>query len=143
VSEVPSSSPSPPAQPVVVPRWVQLVALTLGLLALYALARAAHTVLLVFLVATVIALILSPLVKRVQHPLGAERVRLPRGIAVLGVYLGFFLVVAGAGVLLANPITNQVRTLQREDEVFVRKRDPEHGAGKNRHDRSFQLDRFF
>ena len=72
MSEVPSSSPPPPAQPVVVPRWVQLVALTLGLLALYALARAAHTVLLVFLVATVIALILSPLVKRVQHPLGAR-----------------------------------------------------------------------
>jgi len=120
VSEVPSPSPSPPAQPVVVPRWVQLVALTLGLLALYALARAAHTVLLVFLVATVIALILSPLVKRVQHPLGAERVRLPRGIAVLGVYLGFFLVVAGAGVLLANPITNQVRTLQRDVPGLVK-----------------------
>ena len=31
----------------------------------------------------------------------------------------------------------------REDEMFVRERDPEHGAGKNRHDRSFQLDRFF
>src|SRR6266704_3675088 len=31
----------------------------------------------------------------------------------------------------------------REHEMFVRERDPEHGTGKNRHDRSFHLDRFF
>src|SRR6266849_831923 len=31
----------------------------------------------------------------------------------------------------------------REHEMFVRERDPEHGAGKNGHDRSFHLDGFF
>ena len=105
---------------VVVPRWVQLVALPLGVLALWALARAAHTVLLVFLVAAVIALILNPLVTRFQHPLGRERVRLPRGVAVAGVYLGFFVIVGGAGALLANPVTDQVRTLQRDIPSLVR-----------------------
>jgi predicted PurR-regulated permease PerM len=105
---------------VVVPRWIQLVALPLGVLALWALARAAHTVLLVFLVAAVIALILNPLVKRFQYPLGHERVRLPRGVAVAGVYLGFFMILGGAGALLANPVTDQVRTLQRDIPNLVR-----------------------
>jgi predicted PurR-regulated permease PerM len=89
---------------VVVPRWVQLVVLPLALLALYALARAAGKVLLIFIVAGVIALILNPAVAFLQ------RRRLPRALAVLAVYLAFFLTLAGIGALLANPISNQVRT---------------------------------
>ena len=50
-----------PVQRVVVPRWVQLVALPLLVLAVYALARAAGPVLLIFTIAAVIALILNPL----------------------------------------------------------------------------------
>jgi hypothetical protein len=42
-----------------VPRWVQLVMLPLGVLALYAVAQAAGIVLLLFIVAAVIALILN------------------------------------------------------------------------------------
>jgi predicted PurR-regulated permease PerM len=90
---------------VVVPRWVQLVLLPLSLLALWALARAAGKVLLIFIIAAVIALILNPLVAFLQR-----RTRLPRGLAVLAVYLAFFLTLAGVGFLLANPIANQVRT---------------------------------
>jgi predicted PurR-regulated permease PerM len=90
---------------VVVPRWVQLVLLPLSLLALWALARAAGKVLLVFIVAAVIALILNPLVAFLQR-----RTRMPRGLAVLAVYLAFFLTLAGVGFLLANPIAGQVRT---------------------------------
>jgi putative heme transporter len=95
-----------PAEPprAVVPRWVQLVLLPLALLVLYALAKAAGKVLLIFLVAGVIALILNPAVAFVQ------RRRFPRGLAVLAVYLAFFMTLAGIGVLLANPISNQVRT---------------------------------
>ena len=107
-----SEPPSP--QPVVVPRWIQLVVLPLALLALYALARAAQTVVLVFLVAAVIALILNPLVKLVQQPLGKRAVRLPRGLAVAAVYLSFFVVLAGLGVLLANPVTDQVQSFQKD-----------------------------
>jgi putative heme transporter len=90
---------------VLVPRWVQLVLLPIGLLALWALARAAGKVLLVFIVAALIALILNPLVAFLQG-----RTRMPRGLAVLTVYLAFFLTLTGVGFLLANPISNQVRT---------------------------------
>jgi len=83
---------------------VQLVVLPLALLGLWALARAAGKVLLIFIVAAVIALILNPAVAFLQ------RSRLPRGVAVLAVYLAFFLALTGIGVLLANPISNQVRT---------------------------------
>ena len=96
---------SPPGPPrVVVPRWVQIVLLPLALLALWALARASGKVLLLFVVAGVIALILNPAVSFLQ------RSRLPRGLAVLAVYLAFFLTLTGIGFLLANPISNQVRS---------------------------------
>ena len=93
---------------VVVPRWVQLVALPLLVLAIYVIARAAGPVLLIFTIAAVIALILNPLVELVQ------RGRLPRGIAIFVVYAGFFAVLALAGFLLANPISEQVSAF-RED----------------------------
>ncbi|HEX4563175.1 MAG TPA: AI-2E family transporter [Solirubrobacteraceae bacterium] len=92
---------------VVVPRWVQLVLLPLALLAIWALARAAGKVLLIFIVASLIALILNPAVALLQ------RSRFPRGLAVLAVYLAFFLTLAGIGVLLANPISNQVKTFTK------------------------------
>lgn len=92
-------------QRVLVPRWVQLVLLPIALLALWALARASGKVLLIFVVAAVIALILNPLVAFLQ-----QRTFLPRGLAVLAVYLAFFLMIAGVGFLLANPISSQVRT---------------------------------
>ena len=48
----PGRTPAPPSPPrVVVPRWVQLVMLPLAVLALWALARAAGKVLLIFIVA--------------------------------------------------------------------------------------------
>jgi putative heme transporter len=100
----------PPAEPprVLVPRWVQLVLLPISLLALWALARAAGKVLVIFVVAALIALILNPLVSFLQRG-----TRLPRGLAVLAVYLAFFLTLAGVGLLLANPIAGQVRTFTR------------------------------
>jgi predicted PurR-regulated permease PerM len=104
LAEGEACAPSEPER-VVVPRWVQLVLLPLALLAMWALARAAGKVLVIFIVAAVIALILNPLVSFAQR-----RVRLPRGLAVLAVYLAFFLTLAGVGFLLANPISEQVTT---------------------------------
>src|SRR4029077_10953647 len=75
------TSPRPPV--VVVPRWLQLVVAILGGLGLYAVARAAGPVLLLFLTAAITALILNPLVSAVQ------RARVPRGLAILVVYVGF------------------------------------------------------
>jgi predicted PurR-regulated permease PerM len=104
LADAPEQAPAEPER-VMVPRWVQLVLLPISLLALWALARAAGKVLVIFIVAAVIALILNPLVAFLQR-----RARLPRGVAVLAVYLAFFLTLAGVGFLLANPISDQVRT---------------------------------
>jgi predicted PurR-regulated permease PerM len=100
----PPGGPGSKPPRVVVPRWVQLVLLPVALLGLWALAKAAGKVLVIFIVAGVIALILNPAVAFLQ------RSRFPRGLAVLAVYVAFFLTLAGIGVLLANPISNQVRT---------------------------------
>jgi predicted PurR-regulated permease PerM len=101
-----TDSPPDPPEPrrVVVPRWVQLVMLPLAVLAVWALAKAAGKVLLIFIVAGVIALILNPAVDLAQRP------RVPRGLAVLAVYVAFFLALTGIGFLLANPISDQART---------------------------------
>ena len=91
-----------------VPRWVQLVTLPVALLALWALARAAGGVLLLFIVAAVTALILNPMVTMLQ------RARLPRGLAVLVVYLALAAFVVVGGFLLANPIADQVVAFQND-----------------------------
>jgi predicted PurR-regulated permease PerM len=98
---------------VVVPRWLQLVALPLSVLAAWELAKAAGKVLLLFIIASLIALILNPAVALVQ------RGRVPRGLAVLLVYVAFFVSLAGIGVLLANPISNQVRTFTNNLPTIV------------------------
>ena len=99
--------------PVVVPRWVQLASLPVILLALWALARAAGVVLLVFIVAAVIALILNPIVTAVQ------RARIPRGLAVALTYIAFFSVLIVVGYFLSGPIADQVRAFQRDVPDFV------------------------
>ena len=103
-----SAVPPTRIEQVVVPRWLQAVALAAVLLGLSALGRASRPVLLLFVVAGVIALILNPLVKVLQ------RVGLPRGVAIGVVLLGFFGAVAGAVALLVNPVTNQIQAFQRD-----------------------------
>jgi putative heme transporter len=107
--ELADSAVTPTAEPprAVVPRWVQLVMLPLSVIALWALAKAAGKVLVIFIVAALIALILNPAVSLLQ------RGRLPRGLAVLAVYLAFFLALTGIGLLVANPISNQVASFSR------------------------------
>ena len=107
-----SEPPRIPA-PVVIPRWVQLASLPVILLALWALARAAGVVLLVFIVAAVIALILNPIVTVLQ------RARVPRGLSVAIVYVGFFLALALLGYFLSGPIADQVSAFQRDVPEFV------------------------
>jgi predicted PurR-regulated permease PerM len=106
----PNEPPRAP-EPVVVPRWIQLVVLPLALLGLWALARASGPVLLVFAVAAVVALVLNPVVEAFEKPL--RRVHLPRGIAVLAVYVLLVVVVVGVGLVVVNAIADQVASLQR------------------------------
>jgi predicted PurR-regulated permease PerM len=90
-----------PVAPVVVPRWVQLVLLPIALLALWGLARAAGTVLLVLVVASMVALILAPTVRLLER-------WIPRGLAIVAVYVGGLAVIVGVGFLLASPVATQI-----------------------------------
>ena len=71
-------------------------------------------VLLILLAASTVALILNPLVKML------ERRRIPRGLAILAVYLAGFAILAGVGVLLANLISTQVSQFANDVPSLVR-----------------------
>jgi predicted PurR-regulated permease PerM len=86
----------------VVPRWVQLVSLPLAVLGLWAVLRAAGPVILLFIIGALVALLLNPFVMVLR------RARVPRGFAVLIVMLCVVCLVTGIGVLLSNPIADQV-----------------------------------
>jgi len=107
------TEPLVPPPPVVVPRWVQLVVLPLAVLGLWALARATGTVLLILLGASTIALILNPIVRLLT------RHRIPRGLAILLVYLGGIAVIGGIGVLLSDPVSTQVSHLERDVPHYI------------------------
>src|SRR4051812_2780857 len=86
----------------VVPRWVQLVSLPLAVLGFWAVLRAAGPVILLFIIGALVALLLNPFVMVLR------RARGPRGVAVLIVMLCVVCAVTGLGVLLANPVADQV-----------------------------------
>src|SRR4051794_1946941 len=98
--------PAPSVEPVVIPRWVQLVTLPLAIVGLVALLRAAGAIVLVFMIAALIALLLNPFITVLR------RRGVPRGLAVLITWLCLLLVVVGIAVLLANPIADQVSTFR-------------------------------
>jgi predicted PurR-regulated permease PerM len=102
----PTAHPPARVAPVMVPRWIQLVMLPLLLLGGWAVARAAGPVLLLFIVAGLIALLLNPFVTFLR------RLGFPRGIAVASVYLMLVLGLAGIGLLLADPVANQVSSFR-------------------------------
>ncbi len=98
-----------------IPRWIQLVGLPLLLVLLWVVAGAARHVVFLFLVATLIALVLDPLVRVVG------RARIPRGFAVALVYLSFVvatIVVIGA---VGTVVVNETRTAaKRVDSYFTK-----------------------
>jgi len=98
----------------VIPRWIQTIALAAVLLLLWAIVSAARSVVLIFVVAGVIALIVNPLVKLMRR-----RAKIPRGLAILIVYVGFLALVVGIGIALASPVTKQVRSFQRDVPSIV------------------------
>jgi predicted PurR-regulated permease PerM len=101
-----TTAPSTPPPRVVVPRWIQLVLLPLAVLGVWAVLQAAGPVLLLFTIAGLIALLLNPVVALLR------RARLPRGIAVLITMLCLVAAIATIGLLLANPVADQVSKFQ-------------------------------
>src|SRR5262245_49485844 len=106
IDDVLDTPPRPAVDPVVVPRWVQLVTLPLAIVGLVALLSAAGPIVLLFTIAALVALLLNPFVTLLR------RLGIPRGAAVLITWVGLVLVVVGVGVLLANPIADQVTRFQ-------------------------------
>ena len=109
MAALPDPNEPPPArvEPVVLPRWVQLVLLPLAIVGLVGILRAAGPIVLLFTVAALIALLLNPFVMVLR------RARFPRGLAVLTVMVCVVLVVTAIGFLLSNPISDQVSAFQR------------------------------
>src|SRR5919109_2656529 len=89
LDEVLDTEPRPAVDPVVVPRWVQLVTLPLAIVGLVALLDAAGPIVLLFTIAGIVALLLNPFVTVLR------RRGVPRGPAVLITWMGVVLVVVG------------------------------------------------
>jgi predicted PurR-regulated permease PerM len=97
-----------------IPRWIQLVGLPLVLVFLWVVAGAVRHVVFLFLVALLIALLLSPVVRAVQ------RARIPRGISVALVYLVFALALVAAIGAIGTVVVNETKTAaNRVDSYFT------------------------
>ena len=100
------------ASKVQIPRWIQLVGLPLVLLLLLVLARSVGHVVFLFLVAAIIALLLNPFVRALG------RAKIPRGLAVAVVYLGFAAAVAVALVALATVVVDRTRSASNRVDIY-------------------------
>jgi len=97
-----------------IPRWIQLVGLPILLLFLWVVAAAVRHVVFLFLVAFLLALLLSPVVR------GVQRVRLPRGFAVALVYLVFAVLLIAAIGALGTVVVSETKTAaKRVDSYFT------------------------
>ncbi len=94
---------APSAPTIRVPRWIQLVGLPVVLVAAWLLAGILGHAIFLFLVATVIAFLLNPIVRDLQ------RLRLRRGLAVALVFLVFATALALTAVLLGSIVVVQTR----------------------------------
>ncbi len=103
------------ASKVQIPRWIQLVGLPLLLLLVWVVARAVGHVVFLFLVAAIIALLLNPFVKALG------RARIPRGLAVAVVYLGFAAAVGVALVALATVVVDRTRSASNRVDIYFTK----------------------
>jgi predicted PurR-regulated permease PerM len=105
--------PRPPAAKIEIPRWIQLVGLPLVLLLAWALAGAVGHAVFLFLVASLVALLLNPLVR----VLG--RIRIPRGFAVAIVFLSFAAALVVAIVSLVAVVVDQGRSASDRIDTYV------------------------
>ena len=97
-----------------IPRWIQLAGLPVLLLFLWIVVAAVRHVVFLFLVAVLIALLLSPLVR------GVQRVRLPRGFSVALVYLVFAITVVAVIGALGTVVVSETKTAaKRVDSYFT------------------------
>ncbi|MGZ8691932.1 MAG: AI-2E family transporter, partial [Gaiellaceae bacterium] len=97
-----------------IPRWIQLAGFPVLLLFLWVVAGAVRHVVFLFLVALLIALLLSPVVRLVQ------RIRIPRGFAVAFVYLVFAVTLIAVIGALGTVVVSETKTAaKRVDSYFT------------------------
>ena len=104
-----------------IPRWVQLVVLPVALVLAFLLARTLGHVIFLFLTAAVIAFTLNPLVRDLT------RLRLPRGLAVVIVYVVFAAAVIGLLVALGTVVVSETRTAAERIDTYLTEENPATG----------------
>ena len=102
-----------PARKLVVSTYLQYVLLAIGALLLVTFVPQISGVLVTFLMAAILAYALNPLVRRL------ERWRIPRVVAVLGVFTVLVVAITAALLILIIPAVGQVRMIASRPEVIV------------------------
>jgi predicted PurR-regulated permease PerM len=115
-----------------IPRWIQLVGLPILLLLAWVVAGAVRHVVFVFVVASLVALLLNPIVRALG------RIWIPRGFAVAIVYLTFAAALAVALVAIAAVVVDQTRSASDRVETYLTEEDGRTGLTDAERD----LDRF-
>ena len=105
-----------------IPRWIQLVGLPLLLLFVWTVAGHVRHVVFLFLIASLVALLLNPIVRRL-----ARHAHVPRGIAITVVFAAFLVAVVAALSGIGTVIVNQARTAGTTVDDYFTKVDRPHG----------------
>ncbi len=105
-----------------IPRWIQLVGLPLLLLFVWTVAGHVRHVVFLFLIASLVALLLNPIVRRL-----ARHAHVPRGIAIAVVFAAFLVAVVAALSGIGTVIVNQARTAGTTVDDYFTKVDRPHG----------------
>ncbi len=100
--------------PAPTPPWIAYLLVIATIVALWILGQTVGHVLLVFTISVVIALLLNPAVRMIRRWL-----RLPRGIAVLMVFLIGLGAIAGGAALIVNPVRAQVEEIQQNLPAYT------------------------
>jgi predicted PurR-regulated permease PerM len=95
------------------PAWAKLVAVAAVLAIVWILGQTIGPVLLVFTVSTIVALLLNPVVRFLR------KLHIPRGLAVLLVFVGFIATVALAVFLVISPVRTQIEEIQANLPVYT------------------------
>ncbi|MDP8947516.1 MAG: AI-2E family transporter [Actinomycetota bacterium] len=102
-----------PTRRLVVSTYLQYILIAVGVFLLVVFVRQLSGVLLTFLMAAILAHVLNPLVR------GLERWRVPRVLAVVGVFVVLGLAVVTALLVLIIPAVGQVQSLIQNPEALV------------------------
>jgi predicted PurR-regulated permease PerM len=102
-----------PTRKLVVSTYLQYILIAVGVFLLVVFVRQLSGVLLTFLMAAVLAYALNPLVRRL------EQLRVPRVLAVMGIFVVLTLAVVAALLVLVIPALGQAQTLIQNPEALV------------------------